>query len=56
MPVEIFERHVAGVAHGKVVAHLAPRQSLGVAPFGDNYAQVGGLVEVADLDDLACVF
>ena len=53
MPVVAVQRHVAGVRHREVVAHLASGQHLGVAPLGDDHAQVGGLVVVAHLDDLA---
>ena len=53
VPVELRERHVGGVGDGEVVPHLAARQRLGVAPFGDGDAQLGGLVVVGQLDDLA---
>ena len=53
MPVKLRERHIAGVGHSEVVAHLAPSQHLGITPLGDSHAQVGGLIVVAHLDDLA---
>ena len=56
MPVEFGERHITGVRHGDVVAHLAARQGLSVAPLGDGDAQVGGLVVVGQLNDLAGIF
>ena len=53
MPIVAVQRHVAGVRHREVVAHLASGQHLGVAPLGDDHTQVGGLVVVAYLDNLA---
>ena len=44
VPEEVFQRHVAGVGHREVVAHLTPCQYLGIAPLGDGHAQAGGLV------------
>ena len=56
MPIKIGERHITGVGDRDVIAHGAAGQCLGVAPLGDGHTQVGGLVVVAHLDDLAGIF
>ena len=44
VPVEGFQRHIAGIGHRNVIAHLAVGHDLGIAPLGNGHAQRRGLV------------
>lgn len=53
VPEEVVQRHIGGIGHCEIIAHGVAGQQLLVARLGDGYFQIGGLVVVADLDDLA---